>query len=1247
MAPFSILLLTLCVSIGLVCVEGASYIITATGGVSCPTCNITLSDVISNPQTYLTSNTTLTFLPGTHILDHDGPVVVSDVDNLSFQGASKMEDGFHWTVKQTNVIIHCRNSTGGMIFNQSSINIGGITFTNCGVPLKRDFVHNRYEPLQNGLFSSAYNFENYTNLWSSLFFIDCLSIVFFQFSVQNCSGSCLYIVDTQVVEMNEVYIAHSTPDQLLECCRLESSHITCVGGNILFVYLLPPLNKADDVIITNSSFAFGAGPGSEMTTVLAGITIVNLRNFELLVVMNSTTFYGNSGGNFGALSGLAMFSFNNISSLRANNFGCLSEISFKVSVTNEILYRNLSRRVETRVIIHNSLFTENVATVAAGLNIDTSYVVIFVYYEAKVFFGIFNTLISNNRATIASGIGSGSLVGYPGVAEFGLYNVTLTGNTLYALGNTPYEGIPPSCIVTINTQLAYFSNVTIADHALAGIFSITSHFTFSGSTLIVNNTGLGRGGGLILQENSNIFLEPNTTVSFIDNKAEFGAAMYIYEPEILAFIYQGLQLCVYQIRGDPGTFVSKFYFSDNNASVTGNVVYGGYVSNCLLFSDPIVTPSRTLFPSVFDYANSQPNFDISSNANKLCFCQDGRPLYGQSYYNISGLFPGQILNVSVIPVGQDGGYTVGTVDVVSEYLNFTDSVSVHKAACFNMTLPLKYYGKNNHSMESFSNYSNIEFVLFLDPDSTKHVSNSLYVSITVDECPPGFTLNSSFICECESIIRQQLPFAVCSISNDSISQTGNVWVGYDVQENTTITASPCPFDYCYHGFVSFNIIDSPELQCASHRSGVLCGQCIEEYSLLLGSNECGLCPNDNYLSLLLVFGVAGVALVVLLIVLNLTVSVGTINGLVFYANIVKINENVFFPNGPVKVVSNFISFFNLDFGIKTCFYKEMTAYSKVWLQFAFPVYIWVIIFVIIVLSRYSSKLSKLVGSNAVPVLATLVLLTYTKLIRTYALIFRLSHLQQIHDSDADDLVWAVDGSIAIYSTKHNALLGFSIVIFFLLVLPFTVFVIMVPLLEKCLSGKCGKLWLSFLKPVLDAYSGPFSDSKRYWVGFGLVARVAIVVTVPVFEETTGLLIIFFVVVFLLSLFALFGGYYKSKYLNYLEVWTNLNLLTITVLALGDATEVGTLLTVSLMLLTFVGVVIFHIVIRILPFFPKSKRRSMGLSVSGSLNTLKKSDDSSLSRKLRNLSSAGSIDEVYDDGRFRESWMEYIHVNDSD
>ena len=72
-----------------------------------------------------------------------------------------------------------------------------------------------------------------------------------------------------------------------------------------------------------------------------------------------------------------------------------------------------------------------------------------------------------------------------------------------------------------------------------------------------------------------------------------------------------------------------------------------------------------------------------------------------------------------------------------------------------------------------------------------------------------------------------------------------------------------------------------------NQSGLLCWQYHEGFSLMLGSNQCRQCTNDH-LALIILFGLAGIALVAFIIGLNITVSLSTVNGLIFYANVVKI-----------------------------------------------------------------------------------------------------------------------------------------------------------------------------------------------------------------------------------------------------------------------------------------------------------------------------------------------------------------------
>ena len=80
-----------------------------------------------------------------------------------------------------------------------------------------------------------------------------------------------------------------------------------------------------------------------------------------------------------------------------------------------------------------------------------------------------------------------------------------------------------------------------------------------------------------------------------------------------------------------------------------------------------------------------------------------------------------------------------------------------------------------------------------------------------------------------------------------------------------------------------------------------------------------------------------------------------INTLIFYVNIIRINHSQFCfdSNSPDCTI---LSLFNLDLGIETCFCDGMDGYTKVWLQLAFPSYLMIIAFALIIGSRHSSKL---------------------------------------------------------------------------------------------------------------------------------------------------------------------------------------------------------------------------------------------------------------------------------------------------
>ena len=259
------------------------------------------------------------------------------------------------------------------------------------------------------------------------------------------------------------------------------------------------------------------------------------------------------------------------------------------------------------------------------------------------------------------------------------------------------------------------------------------------------------------------------------------------------------------------------------------------------------------------------------------------------------------------------------------------------------------------------------------------------------------------------------------------------WVGYDNQSNKLILHPFCPFDYRVSKTVVFPLNDT-DSQCAYNRSGLLCGACKKGYSLVIGTSQCEQCTN-SYLALLIPFAVMGVALVFLLLVCKLTVAAGTLSGLVFYANIVG-NHTIFLQVETQNVLSIFIAWLNLDLGIKTCFYDGMDAYSKTWLQFVFPVYIWVLVGLMILVSHFSHRFANLLGNNPVSVLATLILLSYTKILRTLITAIHITYLEYPTYNRG---VWLYDANIDYLSLKHIPLVLVAVFVFFFLFLPYTLF----------------------------------------------------------------------------------------------------------------------------------------------------------------------------------------------------------------
>ena len=405
-----------------------------------------------------------------------------------------------------------------------------------------------------------------------------------------------------------------------------------------------------------------------------------------------------------------------------------------------------------------------------------------------------------------------------------------------------------------------------------------------------------------------------------------------------------------------------------------------------------------------------------------------------------------------------------------------------------------------------------------------------YITTPMLQCKKGFSEKQG-TCVCIDKVKA---VATCYSSTQSIERSGNEWIGYNIQQNCVIVSNLCPFDYCVIDSVNITNINNSNVQCTTNRTGQLCGGCIDGYSLVLGSNACKDCRGkNNRLSLIILFAVAGLALVVFLLFFNLTVSIGTINGLVFVANIGKHFQPYRLYHHNIPFFSQFFLWINLDLGIETCFYDGMNALQKTGLQFVFPLYLWLIITLIIVLSKYSQRIAKLVGNNGIPVLATLILLSYTKIIQTVFIIFSRTTVQCDNDTTVQ---WNVDPTQKYVSGGHIILFIIGVIVTALFIIPYTVFLLFYPLLQ--LSGeKCRQRlsWFLFkLKPFFDAYRGPHTNLFCIWPGVLLLVRIGFLLVSLSDNRKVTFAVILLVLVVLIAILSN-GRVYKSKYLNVLDV----------------------------------------------------------------------------------------------------------------
>ena len=784
-------------------------------------------------------------------------------------------------------------------------------------------------------------------------------------------------------------------------------------------------------------------------------------------------------------------------------------------------------------------------------------------------------------------------------------------------------------------------------HAISSSIKATSAYTrpqYIGTRIIFINNKAERGGGLSLEANAKLyvlkydvifyyFIDTNTTI-FIANKADYGGAVYVDDDTNSGTCASDPKTeCFFQVlaihSGPPGNFKTQsIYFSQNYANIAGSTLYGGLLDRCAvsLFAevhmkytaydykdrDGGIAYFRNVSTSTY-YSSTQnrevlvdTNLSISSDPVRVCLCiNDEHDYTHQSHLKVK---KGETFTVSLVAVDQIGQPVNA---IIQTSLHFTGSGLAEgqltrniSAVCTDLTFNVV----SPHNSENLTLYTSD------GPCKDADLSNKkIEIRFLPCSCPIGFQISGKveINCTCDCHRKIGLYTANCDSHSGSFvkKDQSRAWISYINDTNLTgyLVYPNCPFDYCSLSTspsVDLNQPNGADAQCAFHRSSLLCGSCQPGLSLSLGSSRCLPCPS-YWPALLIAITIAailaGIALVTLLLVLNMTVAVGTLNGLIFYANVVYANKSILLSFQETNFITVFISWLNLELGIDTCYFSGMDSYTKTWLQLAFPTYVILLVVSVIIISSYSSKFSNLIGKkDPVATLATLILLSYAKLIEICFKSLSVGTLK--YPDGSSEMLWLPDATVKYFSGKH-------IPLFIAAVLILLVGLVYTALLFSWQWLLYLPRWRIFrwsrnpkIQTFIETYHTPYTPKHRYWTGLLLIVRIVLYLVSAVNasnDPTVALTSINFTLCCIVILRNFIGSrMYRKWPVDVLETFFYLNILSFAIFtwhSLGKPNgnqEAAAYTSVIITFIVLLLIILYH-VYTYTTFFSKIKKTKPG------------------------------------------------------
>ena len=1104
---------------------------------------------------------------------------------------------------------HIPAPTLGLAFINSSVTLQGVIFHNCGRDLNKlpDNIIN--------MFNSSSLYYNSTHA-AALLFIQC-TVHMSEVVLRSSYGFAVIGINLVDSLLQNVNVSYSNASATIYTFANKT-----IGCGMMLHFLSYPQTeelKFYTVSVKNSSFFRNANPQNhscannmdlqsdpEMVLSAAALTILYTQhNYQANVYINNSTFVYNLGTTGGAVLILHYNSYNG-SFVNINNTVFKQNVLFDLhqcygaDVSFTFLSSSgmqTSNNMSLPLIIENTTFQNGVIPSLTEKNFITGAL----YIGVKKTDSVKMTMLFKSVKCL------NNLATHTGVCMFaemlGLYqdgNVSVILESINASYNSlvTLSSIASSVgIFTFHGINCYINGTkerpsTFRNNFGTVIDATDTNIYLSGNVLFDGNKGIS-GAAIKIKYDSRLHFMNGLTANFTNNQALLGGAIY-------ADVNNKQEECAFHIPTKISRDIQVF-FNNNSATEAGNDIYAFPIYHCLFnnSSNPF-TPNQAMefYKKGFHFLHHPENrfWSFSTKPTKLCTMTSNGDIY---------TYPGQMvsLNLSALDELNRFVFTNVKVDIIPEKRDSSDHlwlsnedktqiVQESRDKTFtHINITVHTTTVHNRSLDG-------KLILSL-PDYPKVV----YTEVHIHPCPLGFVLDNVTTgdCVCSPALYafakdNSIPMT-CSIQTQTFTRSAKTipWAGVLKIENGNKCfgiSTSCPLGNCvanpalnffqstgetelFVGHLTGHTFHKHNL-CINNREGILCGKCKDGLSAVFGSHKCIRCSNQ-WLWTILIRVVLGPLVVYLLYALKLTLTTGTLNGIIFYVEAAYgglIDILSLHSDGSAAILAyGFLSGLNLRQGFPSCFYDGMNNLWKTGLSLVFPIYLLIIVVVLIILSRYSTWLSNRISHSSVQVLVTVVHISFSNLLLTGVAVFTYS---VIYTSDKHYRVWYWDGTLEYMGQSHRILVIISLVLTLPLILPYLFFLLFAKLIIKHSS-----MASNYLRPVYEAIHAPYKEDKHHWFVARLLLLIIIYVLYPLYKTVRGS-VLCIIVAALLVLFligqALFRPF-KNKLINLLDSWVMFN-LTLVYVSLSynnlRKTIVFNVVAVFLVFLTFLGILLYHI-----------------------------------------------------------------------